>query len=296
LDSLEEKYPNNVKVVVGGTTYEGREIKGVKVSFAEDNPGIFIEGGIHAREWISPATVTYILNELLTSSNKDVRALAERHDWYIFPNFNPDGFVYTHTTNRLWRKTRAPGSARCYGADPNRNWGFQWMTGGSSSMPCMETYAGSAPFSEIETKTMSEYISSISNKIYAYIAFHSYSQLLLLPYGHSTEHLDNFDDLYAIGIKAAASLESMYGTTYKTGNIAETIYVASGGSMDWVKANYNIPITYTYELRDVGQYGFVLPAEQIIPTAEETLASLITMFKEAKALGYPKLERMDATQ
>lgn len=97
LDLLAEKYPNNVEVIVAGKTYEGREIKGVKVSFKSGNPGIFIESNIHAREWITSATVTYILNELLTSKNTDVRELAENNDWYIFPVFNPDGFVYTHT-------------------------------------------------------------------------------------------------------------------------------------------------------------------------------------------------------
>lgn len=98
LDDLARQYSDKVKTVIGGKTYEGRQIKGVKLSFKANNPGIFIEGGIHAREWISPATVMYILNELLTSNNTDVRALAERYDWYIFPSFNPDGYVYTHTT------------------------------------------------------------------------------------------------------------------------------------------------------------------------------------------------------
>lgn len=98
LDDLAKQYPKNVQTIVGGETYEGRQIKGVKVSFKANNPGVFIEGGIHAREWISTATVMYILHELLTSSNQEIRALAESHDWYIFPSFNPDGYVYTHTT------------------------------------------------------------------------------------------------------------------------------------------------------------------------------------------------------
>lgn len=100
LDDLAKQYPDKVEIIVGGKTYEGREIKGVKVSFKANNPGVFIEGGIHAREWISPATVMYILHQLLTSTDAEVRAMAERHDWYIFPLFNPDGYVYTHTTVR----------------------------------------------------------------------------------------------------------------------------------------------------------------------------------------------------
>ncbi|XP_012527601.1 zinc carboxypeptidase [Monomorium pharaonis] len=288
LDDLANQYPDKVQTIIGGKTYEGRQIKGVKVSFKANNPGIFIEGGIHAREWISTATVMYILHQLLTSDNPEIRALAESHDWYIFPSFNPDGYVYTHTTNRLWRKTRKPYGFGCYGSDPNRNWGYKWNTGGSSNFPCSDTFAGTGPFSDIETKSMSEYISSISDKFYAYLTFHSYSQLLLIPYGHTRARLDNYNELYDIGLKSITALQKRYGTKYTVGNIAETIYVASGGSMDWVKGTYGTPITYTYELRDTGRYGFLLPPNQIIPTGEETMDSLITMFKQAKGYGYPK--------
>ncbi|GLG98822.1 Zinc carboxypeptidase A 1 [Gryllus bimaculatus] len=173
LDALEEQYPDIVTVIVGGSTYEGRQIKGVKVSFKSGNPGVFLEGGIHAREWVSPATVTYILNQLLTSDEPRIRDIAQNFDWYIFPVFNPDGYEYTHTTNRLWRKTRSPTSDTCHGVDPNRNWGFHWKDGGSSSDPCSNHYAGPEAFSEIETRSMSQYITSIADKIDVYLAFHS---------------------------------------------------------------------------------------------------------------------------
>ncbi|XP_071574831.1 zinc carboxypeptidase-like [Temnothorax nylanderi] len=288
LDDLAKQYPGKVEVVVGGKTYEGRQIKGVKVSFKANNPGIFIEGGNHAREWISPATVMYILHQLLTSTDPEIRDLAESHDWYIFPVFNPDGYVYTHTTNRMWRKTRElHGLSFCRGSDPNRNWGYKWGTGGSSFFPCSETYAGSAPFSDIETKSMSEYIKSISDKFYAYISFHSYSQLLMFPYGYTKAHLENYEDSYAIGTKSADALKKRYGTEYQVGDIADTVYVASGSTLDYIKGVYHKPIAYVYELRDQGRYGFLLPPEQIIPTGQETLDSLVVMFKEAKRLGYP---------
>lgn len=46
---------------------------------------------------ISPATVTFILNEILTSSKDTIRTLAHSFDWYFFPIFNPDGYAYTFT-------------------------------------------------------------------------------------------------------------------------------------------------------------------------------------------------------
>ncbi|XP_029664068.1 zinc carboxypeptidase-like [Formica exsecta] len=285
LDDLTERYPDNVQIIIGGRTYEGRQIKGVKVSFTANNPGIFLEGGIHAKEWISPATVMYILHQVLTSKDADVRALAESHDWYIFPVFNPDGYVYTHTTNRMWRKTRKPSDTFCIGVDLNRNWGYRWNK--NNTKPCSNGYAGSAPFSEIETRSISRYIKTISNKFYAYIAFHSHAQLLLFPYGHTKDHLDNYDELYAIGLKTIAALKKRYGTEYHTGNIAETIYKVTGSSVDYIKATYGKQITYIYELRDRDCYGYLLPPDQIIPTGEEVVDSLVVMFKEAKAHGHP---------
>ncbi|XP_014486631.1 PREDICTED: zinc carboxypeptidase-like [Dinoponera quadriceps] len=286
LDDLAKQYPDKVQVIVGGETYEKRQIKGVKVSFKSNNPGVFIEGGIHAREWITPAVVMYMTHQILTSKDADVRDMAESYDWYIFPSFNPDGYVYTHTTDRLWRKTRKPYGI-CRGTDPNRNWDYKWNTGGSSSFPCAETYAGSAPFSDVETKSMSEYMKSINDKFFAYISFHSYSQLLMFPYGHTKAHLDNYDELYAIGKKSIEALKKRYGTEYITGNIAETIYVATGSTIDYVKGTYGKPLAYTYELRDKGRHGFLLPPDQIIPTGEETLDSVVAMLKEAKARGLP---------
>lgn len=65
---------------------------------------------------------------------------------------------------------------------------------GASRNPCSEAYAGTRAFSEVETRTMSDYISSISTKLFAYISFHSYSQFLMFPYGHSKSHLGNYDE------------------------------------------------------------------------------------------------------
>ncbi|CAH0546621.1 unnamed protein product [Brassicogethes aeneus] len=284
MDSLATEYPDKVTKITVGKTYEGRDINGVKLSFNSNNTNnaVFIEANIHAREWITSAVVTWILNEFLTSTDAGVRNLAESHDWYIVPVLNVDGFQYTKTTDRMWRKTRTP-YGKCYGVDPNRNWGYHWNEGGTSKNPCSDSYLGPAPFSEECTRTTSKYLSTIADKLIGYIGFHSYSQLLLIPYGHSPAHVENYDQLEEIGLKAAKSLAKRYGTQYTVGNIVETIYIASGSSMDWVKGNYKTPVTYTYELRDTGRYGFLLPAKQIIPTAEETLDSLVTMFEEYDA-------------
>lgn len=63
--------------------------------------------------------------------------------------------------------------------------------------------------------------------------------------------------------------------------------IATGNTIDWVKGTFHKPLAYVYELRDQGRHGFLLPPEQIIPTGEETLDSLVAMFKSAKEFGYP---------
>lgn len=62
--------------------------------------------------------------------------------------------------------------------------------------------------------------------------------------------------------------------------------VASGSSIDWVYEKVKVPLTYTYEFRDKGRYGFILPADQIIPNSLEVIDSLVAMVASANGLGY----------
>ncbi|CAD7086388.1 unnamed protein product [Hermetia illucens] len=283
---MQSRFPSKMEMIVGGKTYEGREILGVKISFKSGNKGIFIEGGIHAREWITPATVTYIINEIILSTNEEIRTMAESYDWYIFPHVNPDGFVYTHTTDRLWRKTRSPGTT-CYGADANRNWDVKWMTIGASSQECSETYAGKSAFSEIEMKSLADYIASLKGKLHAYLSIHSFGQLLMWPYGYTADPAPHDADLRQIAEAATTALSKRFGTQYSIGSIYLAIYPTSGSSIEWAYDAQNISVAFTYELRPKSSVnGFVLPSAQIIPTALETMDSLIALTKEAASLGY----------
>lgn len=289
LDSLVAEYPDIVSPITIGTSFEGRPIRGVLISKRSGNPGIFVEGGIHAREWISSAFATYLINELLTSDVDAVREISESYDWYIVPNTNPDGYVYTHQRNRMWRKTRTPHSPRCYGVDPNRNWDFHWGEHSTSTDPCSEIYGGPKAFSENETLSYANYISGLKGKIQTFLGFHAYSQLLLLPYGHTSEKAHNNKDLMQIGLAAVDALAKRYGTKYKVGSIHTTIYPASGGSADYMFGVLGVPLTFTYELRPKRfSHGFELPADQIIPVGEETLDSVVALLRTAKKLGYNK--------
>ncbi|XP_044733671.1 zinc carboxypeptidase-like [Chrysoperla carnea] len=287
LYKLEAQYPDIAKVVTIGKSYEGRKIKGLHISRKQNTRTIIIEGGIHAREWIAPATTMFILSRVLNNSNLNQQNLFDEFNWYIFPVVNPDGYEYTHTTDRLWRKTRQPNNgSRCFGTDGNRNFDFHWREIGVSSDPCSETYGGPSAFSEPETRALSDFIKSQKDNLWMYVAFHSYSQLLLFPYGYTSEHAENNDDLQSIGNAASMALFTRFNTSYVVGSVYETIYGASGSSMDWVLGVVKTPLSFTYELRDKGRFGFLLPSNQITPCGKEIVDSFEALISQAEKLGY----------
>jgi len=267
-----------------GPSFEGRQIKGIKIGKAGANkPGFWIDAGIHAREWIAPATAVYIINELITKYGTDpkIKNFVDKIDFYIAPSINPDGYEYTRSTNRMWRKTRGgpycSGIRCCYGADPNRNWPYQWMVSGSSSNPCADTYGGPKAWSEPECQQVGGWLMTNKDHLKAYITLHSYSQLWMYSYGYKDHtYPPDVAELKALAEESVAALKAVHGKTYEIGSPTDILYAASGASDDWAKAIPEIKWTYTIELRpdQFGQYGFQLPADQIVPTGEETWAGL----------------------
>ncbi|KAJ8374219.1 hypothetical protein SKAU_G00047990 [Synaphobranchus kaupii] len=185
----------------------------------------------------------------------------------------------------MWRKTRKPNpGSSCVGVDPNRNWDAGFGGPGASGHACSETYRGPRAHSESEVSSIVDFVRSHGN-IKAFVSIHSYSQMLLYPYGYTRQPVPEQAELHAVAKKAITELASLYGTRYKYGSIITTIYQASGGTIDWTY-NQGIKYSYTFELRDTGRYGFALPANQIIPTAQETWLALMVIMEHAKANMY----------
>ncbi|XP_034005381.1 carboxypeptidase B [Trematomus bernacchii] len=261
-----------------GNSYEGRPMTLLKLGKKSSSvkPAIFMDCGIHAREWISPAFCQWFVKEALSTygSDSQMTSLLNEMDVYVLPVLNVDGYDYTHKSNRMWRKTRSRISGTsCIGADPNRNFNAGWCTVGASSNPCSDTYCGSKAESEIEAKNVADFIRRNKSTIKAYITVHSYSQLLLFPYAYTFELAATHSELMKVAEGASAALRSLYGTRYTSGPAAATIYPAAGGSDDWAY-DLGVKYSYTFELRDTGRYGFLLPESQIKPTCEETMLAV----------------------
>jgi len=159
------------------------------------------------------------------------------------------------------------------GVDLNRNFDFHWGETGASTEPCEEIYQGSAPFSEPESRAVRDFILSHKNDIQAVITMHTYSQIWIHPFGHIRNNYPaDVTELHDTGMKAAAALEKVYGTKYKVGSGADTLYPASGGSDDWSKSKAGIKYVYLLELRPEDQVidGFILEPRFLLPTGRET--------------------------
>ncbi|XP_036424029.1 carboxypeptidase A4 [Colossoma macropomum] len=276
MDTLVAAHPNLVSKVQIGTSYENRPMYALKFSTGGNKrPAIWIDAGIHAREWVSTASAVWMADKMATDYGVDpsVTSLLGQMDVYLSIVTNPDGYVYTHTSDRMWRKTRSVNTGSvCRGVDPNRNWDAGFGGPGASKNPCSDSYHGPHAHSEIEVKNVVDLVQSHGN-FKAFISVHAYSQLLMYPYGYSCTSVPHQAELDSVGRSAVQALSSLYGTSYKVGSICKIIYQASGGSIDW---SYDIGIKYSFafELRDTGRYGFLLPANQIIPTASETWLGL----------------------
>jgi len=287
LDSRVTAHPNLLTNIILGTSVEGRQIRCVRYSAATGNPAIFIEANMHAREWATSATATWFINELLYSNNTAIRALANTIDWYIIPIANPDGFVFSHTTTRLWRKNRRNWGS-CIGTDPNRNFDFFWMSGGASNNPCSDTYAGNAPFSEPETSAIRDFYGSIASRSRMYLSIHSFGQYLLMPYGHTSSPSNLHANLTSVANAGAAAIRTTGGADYLVGSTAVVLYTASGSSPDWAFGVHNTPLAYTFEVRPIrnSNNGFLLNPNQIIINAQEVVAAIVAMVAQARVHGH----------
>ncbi|XP_072047991.1 carboxypeptidase B-like [Amphiura filiformis] len=265
------------------TSFEGRPINGLRLGKKTSHrKAVYFQAGIHAREWISPAMLMYITKLLAENYGRDniVTRFLDNFDIYIVPLLNVDGYHYTWTQDRMWRKTRSvtPGN-RCPGTDLNRNYGYKWGGEGAWHLSCSDVYCGPHPYSEPEINGSTTFLlnRNKTQDFVAFLDFHSYSQMLLSPWSYSASVTSPHDyaDQMSAASKMASALERVHGTKYEYGPSVTTLSApASGCSQDWAYGILGVKYAFIMELRDLGDFGFLLPDNQIIPTGQETFAAV----------------------
>ncbi|TRX91267.1 hypothetical protein FHL15_007872 [Xylaria flabelliformis] len=251
LKSLQAAFPSNSELITAGTSFEGRAIQGIHLwgsGGKASKPAIYYHGNVHAREWITSMTVEYITYQLINNYNNDtaVKAVLDNYDFYILPIVNPDGFVYTQTTTRLWRKNRQTRS------------GTTGAPGDTPENTGIRTYGDKL---------------GAGKGIKLYIDWHSYGQYILTPYGYScSAKAPNQSRQDTLAKNVGAAIAQVHGTRFTTGQTCSTLYATAGGSNDYFTDVTPAELAWAIELRDTGTNGFTLPANQIIPSGEESWA------------------------
>jgi carboxypeptidase T len=282
LRQLAESQPEIAELREIGRSLEDRPIWALRIGQrrASEHKLLFM-GCHHAREWVA-VEVPYLLAEHLVKNagqGTPIEQWLQRGEIWVAPMINPDGHEYSRTHDRLWRKNRRRNADGSIGVDPNRNYGYMWGTlniNTSSHVPSDPTYVGPRAFSEPETRAVRNLVAR--ELFRGVITYHSYSQLILYPWGYTSRPITDASDL-ATMTKLAERMQQLirgvHGTTY-TPQQSSQLYLTAGDTTDWTYGEYAIP-SFTIELRpDSPQAGgFILPPEQIQPTFEENLPAAL---------------------
>ena len=286
-------HPSIARKISIGTSCEGRDLMAVKISdnvgTDENEPEILFNSQQHAREHLTVEMAIYLLNLFTDSYNSDSRItnIVNSREIWIVPTVNPDGSEYDIATGsyRSWRKNRQPNSGSSnVGTDLNRNWSYNWgCCGGSSGSTSSETYRGPSAFSAPETQALRNFVNSRvvggTQQIKANIDFHTYSQLVLWPYGYTTANTatgmsaDQYNTFATLGQQMAA-------TNNYTPQQSSDLYITDGDSIDWMWATHNI-WAYTFEMYPgSASGGGFYPPDEVIPAQTSRNREAVLLLSE----------------
>jgi hypothetical protein len=269
--ALATEAPEMARLVTLGASVEGRSVLALELGAGVGElPTLLVVAGQHAREWVGPASALYFAEWLLFEADP---GWLEERSVVVVPLLNPDGYRFTWTTDRMWRKNRRDNGDGTFGVDLNRNWPVAWGGAGSSGLPRDSGFRGVAPLSEPEASALHAYAASRPD-IGLVVDLHAHGQVVLFPYGFDAAAASAEDPLAPMGEAVAEAMEAVGGTDYRSGSFHDALYPASGTLIDWAwseRAAHSLLI----ELPDRGEFGFLLPEERIVPVAQEGVEGLL---------------------
>ncbi|RKP26153.1 hypothetical protein SYNPS1DRAFT_14601 [Syncephalis pseudoplumigaleata] len=314
---LAARFPHLVRFVPSiGRTHEGRDIPMLRITAPGGDGGkerkrVWLQSLQHAREWISGSTLQYIAEKLVGGYGKHSRVtrLLKQVEFVLVPVVNPDGYTYTWTTDRLWRKNRRDNGDGTFGVDLNRNWPDHWSSKGLWTQSSSVIYPGPSAASEPEVQALMQAYLKTPNVV-AVVDIHSYSQLLLRPFGWGRT-LDAGERQYReVADQLVKDLALARGSRY-TSEHAVDLYQAKGIAIDWwagagqqkrqadsARAGSTRPYAFTLELspkddEELGDSGFVLPPSAIRKVGEDVWPMILHLAEIG--LTQPLVSRAGAT-
>ncbi|MFE5143378.1 M14 family metallopeptidase [Streptomyces fagopyri] len=298
IDQRLAAHPGIMSKRVIGKSYQGRDIIAVKVSdnvaTDENEPEVLLTFHQHAREHLTVEMALYLLRELGAGYGSDSRVtnMVNNREIWIVPDLNPDGGEYDIATGsyRSWRKNRQPNSGSSYvGTDLNRNWNYRWgCCGGSSGSTSSETYRGASAESAPEVKVVADFVRGRvvggKQQIRAGIDFHTYSELVLWPFGYTTADTatgmtaDDAAAFKAVGRKMAAS-------NGYTPEQSSDLYITDGSIDDYLWGTQKI-FDFTFEMYPTSSSGggFYPPDEVIERETSRNRDAVLQLLENADCM------------
>lgn len=239
LSQLSQTYPAMAELKTIGYTRRKRPIQSLVISAhpdKQDQPTILFNAMHHAREVMTTEVIMHMAEVLLQNYGRD----SEITHWLdtariiLVPQVNPDGNQFVHDGQSMWRKNAWESEGRTFGVDINRNYPTLWGScNGSSTSKSNDSYRGPSAASEPETNAMMNLV--LTERPVANISYHSFSEMILYPYGCRAEKNPALELFKSIGSDMKAQVVDDRGTknTYELGTPSELLYEADGTDMDW---------------------------------------------------------------
>jgi len=293
LHYLYREFPHIAQVEKIGVSHENRPILLLKICpnrKCGEKPAIWIDGGIHGREWISPAAVAYLAKELVVR-NEAHKRVTNLFDWYLLTVANPDGYSQTFSGHRMWRKNKNPKYAqKCknsYGVDLNRNFGYFWADNRTNpNNPCSNNYHGEAEFSEPESRAIRDFLLKLRGEIAIFNTVHAAGEKFVIPWGHTDEPFKHEGILTEL-LKAGRSAMGKHGERFTIGNVKKSYgIVAHGGSVNWAAGVLGLKFPICTELVHKAKHGQTPPANLILTEVEGFVKFSLAIANKAQEILY----------
>lgn len=285
LDQMAAKYPAIASRFSIGKSLEGRDLPGIRISGRADKdklPAVVLLGCHHAREHLSVEMPLMMAEYLTNNYGKDARVtkLVDTREVWVVPMVNPDGAEYDISGKgyKYWRKNRRDNGDGSKGVDLNRNYDSGFGGEGSSDDTSSDIYHGPAAFSEPETLAVRDFVRNRKSATML-LSFHTFSELVLWPYGHTNSQISSQADL-AVFEKMGKKMASW--NKYKPMK-SSGLYLASGDTTDWAYDELKL-FAFTFELSPSSMLmgGFYPGAKAIDPAFKANLEPVLYMIDLAE--------------
>jgi len=298
LNKIKANYPHICQLKTIGYSVQERPMLAMRLTNEKikgQKPQVLFLATHHAREWVATEMAMRLIKYLTANfgSNSRVTNLLNTTEVWVIPVGNPDGYQYTFTNERLWRKNLRDNDGDgeitiADGVDLNRNFASHWGYDDEGSSPIISsgTYRGTAPNSEPETQAVVKFIQQHDFKFV--VSYHTHGNLILYPWGWQvkTASLDDPIFLAQAGTDANPAIwDSLADEGYDPG-VGADLYITNGDFTDWTYGSMRIP-SHTVEFTTGYDFRFPDDDGKVQTVFEDSLEFVLSVVESALDPAHP---------